>query len=73
MLRFEMLSLICAVSSGVFGFGGGVSSSWFWGQILFLVFLVFSVVAFLVGLMSKPRRWQGALIYVVNDSAREHS
>jgi uncharacterized membrane protein YtjA (UPF0391 family) len=54
MLRVAMLSLICSVSSGVFGFGGGISSSWVWGQILFLIFLVFSAVGFLGGVMAKP-------------------
>ncbi len=50
MLRFAMLSLIFSASCGVFGFGGGAPSSWVWGQILFLVFLVLAAFGFLGGL-----------------------
>jgi uncharacterized membrane protein YtjA (UPF0391 family) len=52
MLRFAMLSLIFSASCGVFGFGGGTTSSWVWGQILFLVFLVLAAFGFLGGLRS---------------------
>ena len=62
MLRFAMLFLVCAVSAGVFGFGGGDSSSWVWGPILFLVFLMFSVVGFLGGLMARPTELRQARI-----------
>lgn len=55
MLRFGMLSLVCSMSSGVFGFGGGDSStSWIGGQILFFVFLVLSVAGYLGGLLVNP-------------------
>ena len=54
MLRFGMLSLICSMSFGVFGFGGGLSPTWVGGQILFLVCLVFSVFGFLGGVMARP-------------------
>jgi uncharacterized membrane protein YtjA (UPF0391 family) len=62
MLRFAMLSLICSVTAGVFGFGGGGSSSWLGGPILFLIFLAFSAVGFLAGLTAKPARLREARI-----------
>ncbi len=55
MLRVAMLSLICSVTAGVFGFGEGISSSWASAQILFLVFLVFAAAGFLGGVMVRPR------------------
>jgi len=54
MLRFALLSLVCAVSAGVFGFSGSLSPWWVWGQVLFLVFLMLSAVGFLGGLVAKP-------------------
>ncbi|HTI50676.1 MAG TPA: hypothetical protein VL475_06990 [Planctomycetaceae bacterium] len=54
MLRLAMLSLICSVTSGVFGFGGSASPPWPWGQILFPVFFVFATIAFLGGLLVQP-------------------
>ena len=54
MLRFAMLSLVCCVSCGVFGFGGGPASSWIGTQILFLVFLVVAAFGFLGGLRASP-------------------
>jgi uncharacterized membrane protein YtjA (UPF0391 family) len=62
MLRFAMLSLVCSVTAGVFGFGGGASSSWPGGPILFLVFLAFSAVGFLAGLTARPAKLQEARI-----------
>jgi uncharacterized membrane protein YtjA (UPF0391 family) len=55
MLRLAMLSLIFSASCGVFGFGGGASSSWVWGQILFLVFLLVAAFGFLGGLRANSR------------------
>ncbi|HEV3196808.1 MAG TPA: DUF1328 domain-containing protein [Bryobacteraceae bacterium] len=54
MLRLAMLSLIFSASCGVFGFGGRATSSWVWGQILFLVFLVVAAIGFLGGLRARP-------------------
>jgi uncharacterized membrane protein YtjA (UPF0391 family) len=54
MLRFAMLSLVCSVSAGVFGFGDGASSSMIWAKCLFFVFLVLSVVGFVSGTMGRP-------------------
>ena len=54
MLRFVMLSLICSMSFGVFGFGGNSSASWVAGQILFLVCLAFSAIGFLAGVVANP-------------------
>lgn len=54
MLRFGMLSLICSMSFGVFGFGAGLSTSWVGGQILFLVCLVLSAIGFLGGVLANP-------------------
>lgn len=55
MLRIGLLSLICSMSCGVFGFGGSVSStSWIGWQVLFFVFLVLSVAGYLGGLLVNP-------------------
>ena len=54
MLRFGMLSLICSMSFGVFGFGGGPSATWVGGQIMFVVCLVFAAIGFLAGVCAKP-------------------
>jgi uncharacterized membrane protein YtjA (UPF0391 family) len=54
MLRFGLLSLICSVSFGVFGFGGGPTAAWAAGQVLFVVCLVFSAVGFLGGVWARP-------------------
>lgn len=62
MLRFALLSLVCAVSAGVFGFSGSLSPWWVWGQVLFLIFLVLSAVGFMGGLMAKPTGLQTARI-----------
>jgi uncharacterized membrane protein YtjA (UPF0391 family) len=60
MLRFAMLSLIFSASCGVFGFGGGATSSWIGTQILFLVFLVIAAFGFLGGLRASPTGLQEA-------------
>jgi uncharacterized membrane protein YtjA (UPF0391 family) len=62
MLRLAMLSLICSVTSGVFGFGGSASPPWLWGQILFPVFFVFATISFLGGLLVKPAALHGARV-----------
>lgn len=55
MLRIGLLSLICSMSCGVFGFGGSASStSWIGGQVLFFVFLALSVAGYLGGLLVNP-------------------
>ena len=52
MLRLAMLSLVCAVTSGVFGFGGGAATSLLWAQALFFLFLALALVGFLRGTLS---------------------
>lgn len=54
MLRFGLLSLICCVSFGVFGFGGSHAANWVGGQVLSLVCLACSAVGFLAGVWLKP-------------------
>lgn len=53
MLRFAMLSLVCSVSAGVFGFGSGASSSLIWVKCLFFAFLGFSLAGFVSGTMGR--------------------
>lgn len=72
MLRIAMLSLIFSVICGVLGFGGGGSSAWVWGQVLFPVFLVFSAVGFLGGLMAKPGGLREVRINSFNGGADVH-
>ena len=54
MLRFAMLSLVCSVSAGVFGFGSGASSSLIWVKCLFFAFLGLSLAGFVSGTMGRP-------------------
>lgn len=48
-----MLSLICAVSSGVYGFSAH-APAWNWGQGLFVVFLLPAAAIFTVSTLKRP-------------------
>lgn len=54
MLRFAMLSLVCCVSCGVFGYGGNAHVSWTWAPAMFFFFLFLSVLGFLAGTLPRP-------------------
>jgi uncharacterized membrane protein YtjA (UPF0391 family) len=62
MLRFAMLSLVCCVSCGVFGYGGGAAASWTWVPAMFYVFLGLSIVGFLGGTLPRPAELREARI-----------
>lgn len=53
MLRLAMLSLICCVTCGVFGYGGIAPVAWTWAPALFYIFLGLSVVGFLGGTLPR--------------------
>lgn len=50
MLRISMLSLICSLCSGVFGFGTDLNPSLAWAQGLFFVFLTVWMTSLIAGL-----------------------
>jgi uncharacterized membrane protein YtjA (UPF0391 family) len=52
MLRLSMLSLVCSLSSGVFGFGTEVAAPVDWAKSLFVVFLMLWVVCLVGGIMN---------------------
>jgi len=54
MLVIGLLSLIGAVSSGVFGFAADVPPSWSWGKGLFVAFLVPAAVIFVSSTLRRP-------------------
>ncbi len=54
MLSIGMLSLICAVASGVFGFGADAPPVWTWGKGSFFFFLVLAVASFIGSTMRRP-------------------
>ena len=54
MLSIGMLSLICALASGVFGFGADSPPVWTWGKGSFFFFLVVAAVAFIGSTMRRP-------------------
>ena len=54
MLRFGMLSLICALCSGVYGFGEHAPASWPALPGLCFVFLGLSALGFWGGTMNNP-------------------
>jgi uncharacterized membrane protein YtjA (UPF0391 family) len=58
MLRFAMLSLVCCVSCGVFGYGGTGPVTWTWTPSLFFLFLFLSVLGFLGGTLPRPAELQ---------------
>jgi hypothetical protein len=66
MLVIGMLSLICAVSSGVFGFTADAPPAWTWGKGLFVLFLVPAVVAFMSSTLKRP-----SLLWEVVDDIHE--
>jgi len=49
MLRFAILFLVIALLAALFGFGGIASDFMFGAKVLFFVFLVLAVLAFLGG------------------------
>ena len=54
MLRLSLASLICSLSSGVFGFGAGAAPSWIWARGLFFLFLAVWLTCLIGGTVSKP-------------------
>lgn len=59
MLNIGLLSLICALTSGVFGFGAGSPSVWTWEKGSFFVFLLLAAASFFRSMMSRPSLlWQ---------------
>lgn len=53
MLHYAVVFLVIALIAAVFGFGGIAASAVGIAKVLFVVFLIMSVVAFLFGLLRK--------------------
>ena len=54
MLSIGMLSLICALTSGVFGFGADAPPVWTLGKGSFFFFLAVAVASFIGSTMRRP-------------------
>jgi uncharacterized membrane protein YtjA (UPF0391 family) len=54
MLRLALLFLVIALIAGFFGFGFVSSLAWDGAMILFVIFLVLAVLAFLGGFVRQP-------------------
>jgi uncharacterized membrane protein YtjA (UPF0391 family) len=54
MLRLSLASLVCSLSSGVFGFGTGAAPSWLWAKGLFFLFLIVWLACLISGTVSRP-------------------
>ncbi len=55
MLRFAMLSLICAITCGVSGYPGTMPFAWNGEIVLFVLFLTLSIAGFVGGTLPRPR------------------
>ena len=54
MLSVGMLSLICALTSGVFGFGADAPPDWTWEKGFFFFFLLLAAVSFVGSTIRRP-------------------
>lgn len=54
MLSIGLLSLICALASGVFGFGADAPPDWTWEKGSFFTFLLVAAVSFVGSMLSRP-------------------
>lgn len=65
MLNISLLSLICALTSGVFGFGADAPSDWTWEKGSFFFFLLLAAAAFVGSTVRRP-----SLLWEVLDEIR---
>lgn len=65
MLSIGLLSLICALTSGVFGFGVTAPPVWTWEKGSFFLFLLLAAASFIGSTMSRP-----SLLWEVLDEIR---
>ena len=54
MLSISLLSLICALTSGVFGFGADAPGGWTWEKGSFFFFMVLAAVFFIGSTIRRP-------------------
>lgn len=54
MLSFGLLSLICALTSGVFGFAADAPPDWTWEKGSFFFFLLLAAAAFVGSTIRRP-------------------
>lgn len=66
MLKIGLLSLICALTAGVFGFGVNAPEGWTWSKASFFIFLLPAVAAFVDSTMQRP-----SLLWEVVDDVRQ--
>ncbi|MBC8115052.1 MAG: hypothetical protein H7062_11775 [Candidatus Saccharimonas sp.] len=65
MLSIGLLSLICALTSGVFGFGVDAPDGWTWEKGSFFFFLLLAAVSFAASTIRRP-----SLLWEVLDEIR---
>ena len=58
MLRLAVVCLVVALVAGFFGFGMVSGYAWDGAKILFFIFLVLAVLAFLGGAYHRRRFWE---------------
>lgn len=66
MLSVPMVLLICALTSGVIGFGVDAPPMWTWGKTSFVVFFVLAAVLFLKSELKRP-----SLLWAVYDDLHD--
>lgn len=54
MLSIGLLSLICALTSGVFGFEIDAPDGWTWEKVAFFFFLLLATISFIGSTMRRP-------------------
>jgi hypothetical protein len=63
--KLGLLSLICALTAGVFGFGVNAPDGWTWNKASFFFFLLPALTAFVESTMQRP-----SLLWEVVDEVR---
>ena len=66
MLNISLLSLICALTSGVFGFAVDAPPDWTWEKGSFFFFLLLAVVSFIGSTIRRP-----SLMWAVFDEIQD--
>lgn len=66
VLKLGLLSLICALTAGVFGFGVNAPEGWTWSKVSFFFFLLPALAAFVDSTMQRP-----SLLWEVVDDVRQ--
>lgn len=54
MLSIGLLSLICALTNGVFGFAADAPPDWTWEKVSFFLFLLLAIFSFVRNTLRRP-------------------